>query len=216
MKFFDDKSKEELHWYKRNYFYIGTLLFILLNIILFACSFVPSRTINRVWSEFDLTNLFVSFLNIFGHKSWEHVLHNSLMLAVGGLYVERKTGTFSFLLLILGFSFIGGGMLSACANSFAWRGSSVVWFALWGYILVDYIFSFQKHKRNKTNIILGVIILFIEYIRSGFYDKVGGGIGWSLIPHQLVYNAGHYVGLIVGIIFALIVCLSQFKHSKNN
>lgn len=35
MKFFDDKSKN-LKWYNRNYFYIGTIIVIVLNILLFA------------------------------------------------------------------------------------------------------------------------------------------------------------------------------------
>ena len=215
MKFFDDKSKINNSWYNRNYFFTGTLLFVLINIILFAIgvrhSLVQS---NSTWSQFDLTNLFISFTNIFKHYSWDHILHNSLMIFIGGFYVERKIGTFKFLSLLFVFSFVGGSMTSACANSFAWGGSSVVWFALYGYILIDYLFSFVKTKRNKINVALGAIILVIEYIRAGFYDKVGGGIGWGIAPYQLIYNTGHYVGFIVGVIFALTVCFAQVGSAK--
>ncbi len=34
MKFFDDKSRGELHWYNRNYFYSGTVIFIAVKILL--------------------------------------------------------------------------------------------------------------------------------------------------------------------------------------
>lgn len=214
MKFIDDKNKSINSW-NRNYFFIGTFLFILINVILFATGVRNSlEQTSKTWSQFDLTNLFISFTNIFQHSSWEHVLHNSLMIFVGGLYVERKTGTFKYLLLMLVFSFVGGAMTSACANSFVWGGSSVVWFALYGYILIDYLFSFAKSKSNKTNLILGAIILVIEYIRTGFYDKIGGGIAWGIEPYQLIYNAGHYVGFIVGIIFALTICLTQISGVK--
>ena len=214
MKFFDDKSKGKTNWWGKNYFYIGTILFIVLNVILFVTNVRCALQTERVWSEFNLSNLIIAFTNIFRHSSWEHLLHNALMIAVGGLYVERKTGTFNFLWLMLGFSFVGGAMVCAGANSFNWAGSSVVWFALFGYILVDYLFSFQKSKRNKTNIILGAVVLVIEYIRAGFYDKIGGGIGWGIVPYQLIYNAGHYIGFIVGAIFALVVCISQITKSK--
>ena len=151
MKFFDDKSKINRSWWNKNYFFAGTLLFILVNVILFVSNYRCSLEEVRVWSNFDLTNLFIAFTNIFRHGSWEHILHNVLMIAIGGLYVERKTGTFKYLLLMLGFSFVGGAMTSACANSLAWGGSSVVWFALYGYILIDYLFSFGRTKRNKSS-----------------------------------------------------------------
>jgi len=213
MRFVDDKSKN-VNWWNRNYGYIGTVLFILFNVIIFVSNYHFEIQEVRVWSEFDLTNIFIAVTNVFEHGSVDHIMHNSLMIIVGGLYVERKTGSLKFLLLILAFSFMGALATSVCAGSLAWRGSSVVWFALWGYILIDYLFSFQKNKRNKTNIILGAVILVIEYLRSGFYDKIGGGIGWTVEPYQLIYNAGHYSGFIVGMIFALTVCLSQIGGYK--
>ena len=35
MKFFDDKRKN-INWHNRNYFYIGTIIVIVLNILLFV------------------------------------------------------------------------------------------------------------------------------------------------------------------------------------
>lgn len=206
--FLDDKSKNK-GWWNLNFCYLGTILFLAIIGFCFSNDIeTPLKEVD-VWSQFDLTNLWISFTNIFQHNSLIHIFHNSIMIAVGGVYIERKTGTLKFIMLLLVFAFVGGAMTSTCANSLAWQGASVVWFALFGYILVDYLFSFHKTKRNKTNIILGAVILIIEYIRAGFYDKIGGGIGWTIEPQQLIYNTGHYVGFIVGIIFALTVCLSQ-------
>ena len=213
MSFFDDKSKKVTKW-NRNYCFLGTILYLAVFWILFALDVNITLKEAKNWSAFNLTNLWISFARVFLHLSFSHILHNSIMIAVGGMFVERKIGTFKCLLLLLAFSFVGGAMTVAGAWSFSWRGSSIVWFALYGYILVDYLFSFQKDRRNKTNIILGAIVLVVEYIRSGFFDNVDGSIGWGIVPYQLIYNVGHYVGFIVGVIFALTVCLTRLEVSK--
>ena len=60
-----------------------------------------------------------------------------------------------------------------------------------------------------------VINLFIEYFASCFFDTIGGGKGFNIIPYQLVCNFGHMIGFIVGVVFALVVCLSQLKVNRN-
>ena len=73
----------------------------------------------------------------------------------------------------------------------------------------------MKVKRNKINIILGAVVLFIEYFASCFFDTIGGGKGFTIIPYQLVCNIGHMIGFIVGVIFALVVCLAQLNINRN-
>jgi len=93
-------------------------------------------------------------------------------------------------------------------------GNSLIWFALWGFVLVDFFWSLSKKERNKTNIIFGIITLVLEYIRSGFYDKTGGGIGWGFIPHQLIYNSGHYTGFLFGIFLCLVIRITMINRQN--
>ena len=102
MKFIDDKSKGKVNCWNRNYLYAGTLLFVLVNFMVFLC-FGEFLAFNekRIWSEpLDFNNIFISFCNVFTHFGWEHILFNLLLISIGSLYVERKTGTIKYILLI--------------------------------------------------------------------------------------------------------------------
>ena len=109
MKFFDDKSKQELHWYNRNYFYIGIIFIVILNISLFGI-------FGKGWSKdifdfsanyknFKVLNFFNGLLGSIDHTSWQHVLTNMLCFSIVGFYLERKYGTVNFLLLVVYLSF---------------------------------------------------------------------------------------------------------------
>lgn len=216
MKFTDDKSKN-IKWYNRNFLWFVSLLYCVLLILLFLPTahdpigifFDRCRSIeNMNFAMFNhIKDWLQNLVGLYSHSSWSHVLHNCLGFLLGSIYIERKYGSFNFLLILLGLtclcSFDGGGI-----------GNSYIWFALWGFVLVDFLWPLSKKERNKTNIIFGIVTIVLEYVRSGFYDKLDGGIGWGFVPHQLIYNSGHYTGFIFGIFLCIIIKITLFN--KNN
>ena len=196
MRYIDDKNKN-LKWWNRNYFWIGTVLYIFVNLMLYMC--VSNFYLNRAdYSEkaYAFVRFFTYFADAHLHGSWEHVLHNMLGYAISAFYIERKMGSVKFIGLNL---FI----TAVCAMSGA--GCSVIWFFMIGYALIDYLFSFRKLYRNLANTITGGVVLALEYFRCCFYDKSGGGIGITYYPAQLLENYHHMNGFMVGVATALFV-----------
>lgn len=208
MKFVDD-SKKEIHWWNRNYFWVGTIFYIMLIIVIFACCLCYGEIFDEKSTGFlySLSSFYNGFLGNFIHSSWEHCLHNMLGISFVSFYLERRYGTIPFLTLIFGFSFI---------IRFGGVGSSIVWFALYGFVLIDYLFSLRKTKRNWSNIIVGAVVLILEFIRAGFYDTPSGGIGYNIYPYQLLNNAGHFYGFIFGLTISLAINIVAFLVEKRN
>ena len=94
--------------------------------------------------------------------------------------------------------------------SLAYIGASGVQYFLYGYILVDYIFSFRKEKRNKTNIILGAIVLGLIYLAMCYSGGLST-IEFVLYPRDLITNDGHYAPFVAGIIVGLVIAVAQIK-----
>ncbi len=224
MLFFDDKSKTDLKWYSRNWFYAGTIFISLLLIILCVANLneweesIIERYTLEGGSVFE--RLFYAFLIKFIYTNWSTVLYNILGFAIAALYLERKTGTLNFILLVFGMMFLCS-TTDLVINFYSTFTSSFEWFALWGYVVIDFIFTAcQKDKRNKTNLILGAIVLVLLYFRACFYDKIGGGIGLGWYPHQIIDISSHFVMFIVGITISLFVQVSllvskeQYKKDK--
>lgn len=218
MKFVDDKNKK-LSWYSRNYLFLGTLTIITLNILLFALLgnyFTDGIGGQHIWyGKLDLSNIFRVFLNAFEHSNWQHVLLNMLCFSFCGLYIERKTGTFNFLLLVLGLTFIEGAFSAAGSYSVEFHGASGLVYICYAYILIDYIFSFHKYKRNKTNTILGAIIIALMYLAMCF-DGGTDGFSFKPYPYDLLSNLGHYSAFFAGIIVSLIIQVVQLKYLNNS
>ena len=216
MKFIDDKNKN-LNFWNRNYFYAGTLIFIVVNILLFAFlgyNFANNIGGGHVWNGvFDVSNIFRSFVNVFVHGNWKHVLLNMLCFLFCGLYIERKVGTFNFLLLILGFSFLAGNITSAARNTVSHYGASGLVYFCYAYIIIDFIFSlFQKDEKNKTNLILGIIILVVIYVAMSFGSSPT--LTFKFYPYDLIYNAAHYSSFFAGIVVSLMIKVPQFINLK--
>lgn len=216
MKFFDDKSKN-INWRNRNYFYIGTIIVIVLNILLFVFlgnNFAKDIGGHYVWNGvFDISNMLRSFVDVFVHGNWQHVLLNMLCFSFCGIYMERKLGTINFILLILGFSFLAGNITTAARNTVNHYGASGLIYFCYAYIILDYIFGFiQKKQNNKTNIILGAIIMLCIYVAMSFND---GGLGliFKFYPYDLIYNAAHYSSFFAGIIITLMIKASQLNRN---
>lgn len=217
MKFFDDKSKGELHWYNRNYFYAGTVIFIAVNILLFVFlgnDYAKDIGGGYVWNDvFDISNMVRSFVDVFVHGDWSHVLLNMLCFTFCGIYIERKIGTLNFILLYLGFSFLAGNISSAARNTVSHHGASGLIYMCNAYIILDYIFTFiYKEEKNKTNTILGAIIIFCIYLSMSFY--VGNTLIFMVYPHGLIYNIAHWASFFAGIIVTLLIKMGEFKKRR--
>lgn len=223
MKFFDDKSKA-VKWWNRNYFYAGTIIVILVNILLFAFGGNDWKSIATPddngfhWGEgFYFIPTIRSFFNCFSHFNWQHVLLNMLCFLGAGLYLERKLGTFG----ILGFVVLGAylaGIATTANDLTVWySGFSGVNYLTYSYIIIDYIFSFQKRKKNKTNIILGGIIIALIYLAM-CYTGGTSSFTFTWYPWDLLHNLAHGSGFVAGIALCLTVQLTEMiviYHYKN-
>lgn len=217
MKFIDDKNKK-LTWWTRNYFYLGTILFVFLCIFIHAVfgnhNFEPwigEVEDNYLWSKvLFFNNLLQGCINVVFHTNWQHCLLNMLCFFICGFYIERKTGTFNFILLTIAAVLIESALATANCMHLNYVGASLMQFFFYGYIIVDYIFSFQKEKKNKTNIILGAIILGIIYVFTCFCGGTSS-FEFKVYPYDLLHNMGHYSAFIGGIVIGLIIQLSQKK-----
>lgn len=212
----NDKTKE-IYWWNRNYFFVGTLLIIGVNILLFWLGgdswqrFVGTH--NNSWNDcFNVQNLLRVFLESFAHVNWQHVLLNMLCFLFVGLYLERRIGTFGIVSLVISMAFFTG--LASTANSFGFSiGYSGVNYGLYAYVLVDYIFSFFNEKKSKSNIIFGAIILILIYV---FMCFKGGttGFEFEFYPYDLLYNMGHYSAIITGAILAITIKVAKIRGKK--
>jgi len=216
MKFVDDSSKN-CKWWNRNYFWCVTLIYIATNIILFALlgrNNLLWQWEEKEWRVFNgLKEMLISFGNAFTHNNWSHVLLNMCAFGISSLYMERKLGSlnyFSIIVLMALFS----SVLTSMYVGLSWAGSSVVYFAVWGYVIVDWLFSFRKGIRNRTSTIIGLIVIIANYIWSCFWEE-SSRVTVHLLPVQLIFNAGHYYGFVVGIILALIINITKLQHSAN-
>lgn len=213
MKFFDDKSKT-VNWRNRNYFYIGTIFIIVLNILLFVFlgnNFEEGIGGEHVWNGvFDISNLVRSFVDVFVHGDWAHVLLNMLCFAFCGIYIERKVGTFNFLLMVVGFAFLAGAVTTAARNTVAHYGASGLVYFCYAYVIIDYIFSIiKKDANNKTNLILGGIILFCIYVAMCYCEE--RAFPFVIYPHDFLFNAAHYSSFFAGIIVTIMLKVAKYS-----
>jgi len=216
MKFIDIENKKVTKL-NRNYFWVVSSIYIILNITIFAIvknNNLLWKYIDTKWSVFNgFKDLFISIGNLYTHNDWGHVLRNMFAFAISAFYIERKIGSLNFLGLILSMSILSSPLVSMYVG-LKWAGSSVIYFAVWGYVIIDYLFSLRKNTRSKTNLIIGGIVIFCKYIDICLTNEI---IGTNIfIPIHLIYNAGHYFGFIVGILLSLIIQISSIQARKEN
>lgn len=103
--FLNDKSKR-LTYFNRNYFFVTTVFFVLLNIFLYMFA-ARGRVVYEQpdWYSFSIKNLFVAFANSFEHANLQHCMLNMLCFFITGIYLERKKGSLNFMLFVLFMSF---------------------------------------------------------------------------------------------------------------
>lgn len=202
--FLDDKSKQ-ITWLNRNYFFITTIFIILLNIIIFAVHGSDTTHFSVIpnWGKFSVANLFQALVNSYSHLTWQHTLLNMLCFLIAGLYLERKKGSLKFLLFIFVISLFTA--FASCTNdiSLNWKGFSCANYGLYGYIIIEYIFSLiYKCKRYLFNIIFGIIVLALIYFAMCFKGGTSS-IGFAWYPYDLLHNLGHASGFVVGLFFGI-------------
>lgn len=212
----DDKSKK-ITWLNRNYFFVTTVFIVLLNIIIYAvldgkhvyCSVNPNG------GKFSVANLFQALVNSYTHANWQHCLLNMLCFFFAGLYLERKKSSLKFLLFMFIMSIFTA--FASCTNdiSLAWRGFSGVNYGLYGYIIIEFVFTLlQKDKRYLFNIIAGIVILALIYFAMCFNGGTSK-VSFVWYPYDLLHNLGHASGFVVGLVFGIYeqACslISKFK-----
>lgn len=94
--------------------------------------------------------------------------------------------------------------------SFFWAESSVLYYGIWAYLIIDYLFSIKE--KNKTNNIIGFISVICIYVGFCLISNI---VDSTLKPINLIHNAGHYYGFIVGLILAILINIVKLQ-TKNN
>ena len=223
MKFFDDSSKKT-KWWNRNYFFAGTIVVIIINIILYAkCGNSWEGGTVKIddmghWGDvFYFNPTIMTFLNAFSHANWQHVLLNMLCFAIVGLYVERKIGTFGIVGFVVFSAYVCGVAVTANDLSVGWHGFSGVNYFLYAYVILDYVFSFRKSKRNLINTVLGASVIAVIYVAMCFCSGVSG-FEFEFYPYDLMHNMGHYSAFLMGIAIGLFKNLLELitEHNLNS
>jgi len=211
----DDYKNTTLIW--KNYFFIGTVLIIAFNVLMFAFAsgwrWRVFETNQGNWgSPLHFNHIIISFFSSFDHVNWQHALLNMLCFFVCGLYLERKMGSLKLVLLILSLAFFTSIATTANNNSPHWTGFSAVNFGLYFYIIIDFIFSFFK-KSSKINFIFGTVVIGLIYFAMCFS---GGTHSFSFrwYPYDLINNMGHYSGALAGLILALTIKIAKLGYIK--
>lgn len=153
------------------------------------------------------------FFDAFEHSNLQHVLLNMLCFAICGLYLERKTGSLGILGLVIFSAFISG-IACTCNNlSVGSHGFSGVNYFLYAYIIFDFFFNLRKGKRDKTNNMLGIIVILFIYVAMCF----SGGVtefSFKFYPHDLMYNSGHYSSFLIGCVISLFKNIVEISAEK--
>lgn len=202
--FLNDQNKR-LTRLNKNYFFAATLLIVFVNFFLFFFPVVyPSLTDARPdWNTFSVANLFQALLSAYTHAGSQHCALNMLCFLIAGAYLERKQGSLRFLSFVIVLSFFAEFATSTNYISLKHVGFSSVNYALYRYIIIDYIFLlFRKEKRGIFNVVAGAVILGLIYFAMCFSGGTSQ-ISFAWYPYDLLHNIGHASGFFVGILFGL-------------
>ena len=127
-----------------------------------------------------------------------------LCFFIAGLYLERKTGSLGLSGLVLSLAVLQGCVCAAAKGDLGFYGFSGVNYALYAYIAIDYLFSFTKSRRNKTDLIFGGIVIALIYFAMCFSGGTSS-VSFAPYPYDLLHNLGHGTGFFTGTIVALLV-----------
>ena len=221
MKYIDDDSKK-LYWWNRNYFFVGTILIVLINIVIYAFEDsgwgyprVGNGYLMGSWyTVLDFDNLVQSFLNGFSHSNWQHVLLNMLCFLICGAWLERRKGSICIVLMVLVMNAVTGAFISGNHLNVNYHGYSGVNYGFYAYAIIDYCFLFTcKQSRTKINIISGAILLGLIYFAACFSGGTAK-VTFEWYPYDFMHNMGHYSSFLGGAILGLTVQLAKLVAVK--
>lgn len=216
MKFINDDTKK-LYWWNRNYFFAGTLLVVLINILIQVIT--PKHLWFYKWvphswtSVLSFFNLFQHFVSAFLHSNWQHVLLNMLCFLICGAWLERRKGTLQILGLVFVMAWVAEAFVGANDLSLASVGFSGVNYALYAYAIIDYCFLFRKPTRTKINVISGGILMALIYLAACFSGGTSE-FAFCWYPYDFMHNMGHYSSFLAGAILGLTVQLVKIMAVK--
>lgn len=218
MKYIDDESKK-LYWWNRNYFFLGTILIVLLNILIYSQTsddhlwFYNWKDSAHWGSVLSFNSLLKHFVSAFIHLSWQHVLLNMLCFLICGAWLERRKGTLQLVFLVFVMAWIAEVFAGANDLSTASFGYSGVNYGLYAYAIIDYCFLFRKETRTKINVITGAVLMGLIYFAACF-DGGSSSISFCWYPKDFMYNMGHYSAFLGGTIFGLTLQLAKLAAVK--
>ncbi len=219
----NDRNKQ-LTLLNRNYLFLATILIVGLNLALFKYGVKIELPTESNGNRFlSLAPLLQEFLNCYFHSTWQHVLLNMLSCFIAGLYLERKMGSFRFLLLVIILTFFIA--FAQCVkghyiNGFSTSGFSVVSYGLYGYIVMTFLFELcRKQERYSFNVISGIVILGLIYFAMCFNGSTQR-VSFVWYPDDLLNSWGHMSAFAVGLVFGfyeqLCALISRGKRRRDD
>ncbi len=209
----NDKRKN-LTKLNKNYLFVVTVFFTALLISLFLVfGFnLGSYSVRPNWTKFSVNNLLQAIVNSFSHGNLQHCLLNTLCFFTAGIYLERKMGSFNFL-IFLALEIVFTGFASATNDiSLGWYGFSGANYGLYGFIIFEYISTLLfREKRDKYNIIYGAVMLGLIYFAMCFSGGTTSFV-FEIYPYDLLNNLGHASGFVVGIFLGIIKMAYYFAN----
>lgn len=216
LSFFDDKTKD-LTWRNRNYLFSGTLVVSLITILLFAILGIcwPSAIFEPNGAVIGMRNFWVSLLAPFSFTSWGHLLGCTFIFVICGSYLERKWGTFCYLGILSIVWILGCLCTQTTCDLGISAGSSMMYYGLYAFNLVDLLFSFHKSRRSIGNIIYGVIVLIFAVVMISIYTLDGGAstIRFSFLT-GFSHDPAHLSSFIASLIFAFVLYFIVLSRQK--
>ena len=210
------KAKSKLN---KNYFFITTIFFIALNILIYAFFKTDLsykyRVVSQDWNSIlNFKCLFSAIINNISHGSWEHVLLNMFpVFFITSIYLERKFGSVKHFLIILLSIIVSAAFVSGNHQDLGYVGWSCVNSALMGFFIISYFFSLNKREKTNGNLIYGTITFICVFVF--LWWKI-----WEVdASDDLIRNMGHYSGFLAGIIIGLTIYLTKlfvYQSIKNN
>lgn len=191
----NDKRKN-LNWMNVNFFYISTIVFILVLIATFLwCRPVINSLLER---SYTWNILFLPFR----HLSWIHLFGNIECFLVVSLFLERRYGSFKYS-LIISISILLSPLANFVFLGLHGQGASLVNFFLFGIFFVEIFFNFRECFMTKYQNIFTIITIILILLLMSFTDN----IQFSPLTTLLTINHGSAFieGLLVGVLSNLII-----------
>lgn len=178
--------------------YYFTVLFVILNIIIFLICTITGELLYNigaffVWDVVTKKEYYRLLSAVFLHYDIDHLFNNMILLFFIGRIVEKYIGHVGYFVVYI-FSGIGGNIISALWELKIERysysvGASGAVFGLTGALLVIVLFHKGRLEQIKWQ---GVVVMLLLSVYNGFVvDNIN--------------NAAHIGGLIIGILIAVIV-----------